>query len=47
MKILIYSYFPILKEHQAGGAQLIMRELTIGLANSGVEIRILCPHTEY
>ncbi|MFX1392324.1 MAG: glycosyltransferase family 4 protein [Promethearchaeota archaeon] len=46
MKILIYSYFPILKEHQAGGAQLIMRELSIGLADCGIRIRVLCPYTE-
>lgn len=43
MKLLVYSYFPILECHQAGGAQLVVRDLLLGFAKAGVEITVVCP----
>jgi len=45
MRVLFYSYFPILKNHLSGGAQLVTRDLILGLAESGINVRVLCPST--
>lgn len=45
MKLLVYSYFPILADHQAGGAQLLMHDLLLGLAEAGTDVTVICPET--
>lgn len=46
MKIFAHSYFPVLKAHQAGGAQYAMHEILVGLAREGFEITLICPETD-
>jgi len=45
MKILVYSYFPALKNLQLGGAQLIMHDLLVGLVKGGIDVTFICPGT--
>jgi glycosyltransferase involved in cell wall biosynthesis len=45
VRLLVHSYFPLLADHQAGGAQFVMRETLSGLVKHGMEITIICPAT--
>jgi len=46
LRILVYSYFPVLKDHQAGGAQFAMRQTIEGLAKEGLHITVICPEAD-
>ena len=46
MKLLVHSYFPVLRGHQAGGAQYAMHEILLGLAENGFEITLICPEAD-
>src|SRR5882724_4656551 len=43
MEILVYSYFPPLASHQAGGVQHLTHDLIIGFVRSGARVTVLCP----
>lgn len=45
LRLLVHSYFPILANRQAGGAQFAMHQILVGLANKGVDITVICPET--
>lgn len=46
MKLLIYSYFPLLSRHQAGGAQLMLRALIERFKEKEVSATVICPETD-
>lgn len=46
MKLLVYSYFPVLNNLQFGGAQLIMRDLLVGFVKAGVDVTVICPESD-
>src|SRR5437588_660717 len=43
MRLLVYSYFPPLAEHHAGGAQRLLHSLLNGLTARRFDITVLCP----
>src|SRR4051812_48612084 len=43
VRILAYSYFPPLVDHNAGGVQGLVNNLLRGLTESGHEVTVLCP----
>lgn len=43
MEIFVYSYFPPLARHQAGGVQRITHDLLVGFVESGASVTVLCP----
>lgn len=43
MQILLYSYFPLRKNHTPGGAQQVVYNLTLELASKH-RITVICPH---
>ncbi len=46
MRLLVYSYFPPLAEHHAGGAQRLLHSLLNGLSARGFDITVLCPRPD-
>lgn len=43
MQIFVYSYFPPLATHQAGGVQRLTHDLIVGFVKSGARVTVLCP----
>ena len=46
MKLLVYSWFPVLARHQAGGAQQAMHDLLTGFAGAGLDVTVICPEAK-
>src|SRR5215470_15985686 len=43
MRLLVYSYFPVLADSHNGGAQHTMHNLLSGFIRAGLDVKVLCP----